>query len=127
MATTQIQTVSPAGDKIKLLAALVLVVGAVVAFYLLKQQGQVAQWAALIVFLGAATASFFWTESGRQLIAFGRDALREVKKVVWPSRKESLQMTAYVFGFVFIMAVFLWVTDKTLEWFFYDLILGWKK
>jgi preprotein translocase subunit SecE len=50
-----------------------------------------------------------------------------VKKVVWPERKEAIQITAYVFGFVLIMAVFLWLTDKTLEWLFYDLILGWKK
>jgi preprotein translocase subunit SecE len=38
-----------------------------------------------------------------------------------------MQMTAYVFGFVFIMALFLWATDKAVEWVFYDLILGWKK
>jgi preprotein translocase subunit SecE len=47
--------------------------------------------------------------------------------VVWPARKEAMMMTAYVFGFVVIMALFLWLTDKTLEWVFYDLILGWKK
>ena len=57
----------------------------------------------------------------------GRDAWRETKKVVWPARKEAIQMTAYVFAFVFVMALFLWLTDKTLEWLFYDLILGWRK
>jgi preprotein translocase subunit SecE len=77
--------------------------------------------------LAAAVALFFTSESGRQLVAFGRDAWREVKKVVWPARKEAIQITAYVFGFVLIMALFLWLTDKTLEWLFYDLILGWKK
>ena len=64
---------------------------------------------------------------GRSSVAFGRDAVREVKKVVWPERKEAMQITAYVFAFVVVMAVFLWLTDKTLEWVFYDLILGWKK
>jgi preprotein translocase subunit SecE len=64
---------------------------------------------------------------GRQLWAFGRDSWREVKKVVWPTRKETMQMTAYVFAFVAIMSVFLWLTDKTLEWVFFDLILGWRK
>jgi len=77
--------------------------------------------------LVAAVAVFFTSEAGRQLLAFGRDAVREVKKVVWPERKEAMQITAYVFGFVVVMAVFLWLTDKTLEWVFYDLILGWKK
>jgi len=85
------------------------------------------QWAGLLVGLLAAVAVFFTSESGRQLIAFGRDAVREVKKVVWPERKEAMQITAYVFAFVVVMALFLWLTDKTLEWVFYDLILGWKK
>ncbi len=70
---------------------------------------------------------FFSSEQGKEFVAFGRDAWKEVKKVVWPTRKEAIQMTAYVFGFVVVMAIFLWGTDKTLEWVFYDLILGWKK
>ena len=77
--------------------------------------------------LAAAVVMFLLSIPGRQLVAFGSDAWREVKKVVWPTRKESTQMTLYVFGFVVIMAAFLWLTDKTLEWVFYDLILGWKK
>jgi preprotein translocase subunit SecE len=74
----------------------------------------------------AAAAVFFSSETGRELIAFGRDAWREVRKVVWPERREAIQMTAYVFGFVLIMAIFLWLTDKTIEWVFYDLILRWR-
>ena len=127
MATTQVQTVNTGADKAKLAAAALLVVAALAAFYLLTKQGQLAQWAALIVGLGLAAGAFFASEAGRQLIAFGRDAWREVRKVVWPARKEAVQITAYVFGFVIIMALFLWLTDKTLEWLFYDLILGWKK
>ena len=71
--------------------------------------------------------TFFTAEPGKQLVAFGRDSWREVQKVVWPSRKEALQMTGYVFAFVVVMALFLWLTDKTLEWVLYDLILGWKR
>jgi preprotein translocase subunit SecE len=127
MATTQVETVSTGADKAKLAAAAALVVAALAAFYLLGKQGQLVQWTALILGLGAAVALFFTAEAGRQLAAFGRDAWREVKKVVWPERKEAIQITAYVFGFVLIMALFLWLTDKTLEWLFYDLILGWRK
>lgn len=127
MASTQVQTVSTGADKAKLAVAVLLAVGAFAAFYLLGKQGAVAQWGALIGGLIAAAVVFFLSESGRQLVAFGKDSWREVRKVVWPARKESLQITAYVFGFVFIMALFLWLTDKTLEWVFYDLILGWKK
>jgi preprotein translocase subunit SecE len=127
MATTQVQTVSTTGDKAKLAAAGALVIAALAAFYLLAKQGQIAQWGALVAGLVAAVVVFFTSESGKELFAFGRDAWREVRKVVWPARKEAIQMTAYVFAFVFIMALFLWLTDKTLEWVFYDLILGWKK
>ena len=127
MASTQIETVTTGADKLKLGAAVALLLAALVAFYMLGKQGQVVQWGALIVGLALAAGAFFSAEPGRQLIAFGRDAWREVKKVVWPARKEAIQITAYVFGFVLIMALFLWLTDKTLEWLFYDLILGWKK
>ena len=127
MATSQIETVSTGADKAKLAVAVVLAVGAIVAFYLLSRQGSVVQWAALLVGLVAAVTAFGSSESGRQLWAFGRDSWREVKKVVWPTRKEAMQMTAYVFAFVAIMSVFLWLTDKTLEWVFFDLILGWRK
>jgi preprotein translocase subunit SecE len=127
MSTTQVQTVQTGADKAKIAVAALLVVGALVAFYLLSKQGALVQWAALLVGLAAAVVVFLTSESGRSLVAFGRDAWREVRKVVWPERKEAMQMTAYVFGFVVIMALFLWLTDKTLEWVFYDLILGWKK
>jgi len=127
MATTQIQTVNTGADKAKLAAASAVVVAALVAFYLLDKQGPLVQWVALILGLAVAVALFFTSETGRQLAAFGQDAWREVKKVVWPARKEAIQITAYVFGFVLVMALFLWLTDKTLEWLLYDLILGWKK
>jgi preprotein translocase subunit SecE len=127
MATTQVETVSTGADKAKVGAAIALVIAALAGFYVLGKQGQIAQWGALIVGLIAAAAVFFTSEPGKELIGFGRDSWKEVRKVVWPERKEAIQMTAYVFGFVVIMALFLWLTDKTLEWVFYDLILGWKK
>ena len=127
MATTQVQTVSTGADKVKLALAAALVVAALAAYYLLAKQGQIAQWGGLLVGMIAAIVVFFSSEPGKELFAFGRDAWREVKKVVWPARKEAIQMTAYVFAFVVVMALFLWLTDKTLEWLFYDLILGWRK
>lgn len=127
MATSQVETVNTGADKAKLAAVVALVIASVAGFYLLGKQGAVVQWGALIVGLVAAAAVFLMSESGRQFVAFAKDAWREVKKVVWPTRKETLQMTAYVFAFVVIMALFLWFTDKTLEWVLYDLILGWRK
>jgi preprotein translocase subunit SecE len=123
----QVETITTGADKAKLAIAGVLVVAAVVAFYMLVKQDLWVRVAALIVLMAAAVATFFTSEQGKQLIAYGRDSAREVKKVVWPTRKEALQMTGYVFAFVFVMALFLFLTDKTLEWLLYDLILGWKR
>jgi preprotein translocase subunit SecE len=127
MSTPQVETVSTGADKAKLAAAGVLVVAAVAVFYVLGKQDLWMRVIALLVLLAAAVGVFLVSESGKQLIAFGRDSVRETKKVVWPSRKEAMQMTGYVFAFVLVMALFLWLTDKTLEWVMFDLILGWRR
>ena len=122
----EIETVSTGADKAKLAGAVALLVGSIVAFYLLAQQDLWVRVLALLGLLAAAVALFFTSENGKQLLGFSRDSAREVRKVVWPTRKEALQMTAYVFAFVFVMALFLWLTDKTLQWVLYDLFLGWR-
>ncbi len=122
----EVETVSTGADKAKLAGAALLLVASVVVFYALGKQDLWLRVAALLALFVAGVALFFVSESGRQLIAFGRDSVRETKKVVWPTRKEATQMTGYVFAFVFIMALFMWFTDKTLEWVLYDLILGWR-
>lgn len=127
MATSQVETVSTGADKAKIALAVVLVLASIAGFYMLAKQGPLVQWSVLLVGLIAAVVVFLVSESGKQFVAFARDAWKEVHKVVWPTRKETLQMTAYVFAFVVVMALFLWFTDKTLEWVLYDLILGWRK
>jgi len=127
MSATNVETVSTFADKAKLALVVVLVLAAIAGFYGLAAQGAIVQWLALVAGLVAAVVVFLLSLPGRELVGFGSDAWREVKKVVWPTRKEASQMTLYVFAFVVIMALFLWLTDKTLEWVFYDLILGWKK
>ena len=127
MANPTIETVSTGADKAKLAAVALLVVGAVVAFYALGQKDLWLRVLVLLALIAVAVVLFFTSEPGKQLIAYGRDSIKEVRKVVWPTRQEALQMTGYVFAFVVVMALFLWLTDKTLEWVFYDLLLGWKR
>lgn len=127
MAVEQIETVNTGADRAKLAVSVLLVVAGIVGFYMLAKQGSLAQWGALIAAVVAAVALFVSSESGKEFVAFGRDAVREAKKVVWPARKEAMQMTAYVFAFVVVMALFLWLTDKALEWAIFDLLLGWRK
>ena len=126
MATTEVETVGTGADKAKLGLSLVLLVGGFVAFYMLASRGVWVQWAGLLVALIAAVAVFLMSDSGKRFVAYGSDSWKEVRKVVWPARREAIQMTLYVFAFVFVMALFLWLTDKTLEWVFYDLVLGWR-
>ncbi len=123
---SQVETVGAGAEKAKLAVAVLLAIAALAAFYLLARQGAIVQWLALIVGLVAAVGVFAVSASGRDLIGFGKDSWREVRKVVWPERKEAMQMSAYVLGFVVVMALFLLVTDKILEWVLYSLILGWK-
>jgi preprotein translocase subunit SecE len=126
MATSQVETVTSGADKAKLAIAVALVIGGLAGFYMLGRQGTLVQWGALLAGFVAAFVVFMTSEVGKEFVAFGRDAWKEVKKVVWPSRKEAIQMTLYVLAFSVVMALFLWLTDKALEWVFYDLVLGWR-
>ncbi len=127
MANTNIETVSTTADRMKIGLAILAVIGGLAGFYLLAQQPLVFRIGAVLAGLIIGVVIAATSEPGKRFFAFGREAVAETKKVVWPSRKETIQTTAVVFGFVFIMAIFLWATDKTLEFTLYDLVLGWRK
>jgi preprotein translocase subunit SecE len=76
------------------------------------------------VVLGIGIAWF--SPQGRSFLAFAREAYDETRRVVWPTRKETLNMTGIVFALVVVVALFLFIVDKLLEWGLYDLLLGWK-
>jgi preprotein translocase subunit SecE len=122
----QVETVSSGADKAKIGLAAVLLVGSVVAFYMLSTQSIWVRVAALLALIVAAVGTFLVSEPGKQFIGYARESVRETKKVVWPTRQEAMQMTGYVFAFVVVMALMLWLTDKTLEWLLYSVILGWR-
>ncbi|MBM3366600.1 MAG: preprotein translocase subunit SecE [Burkholderiaceae bacterium] len=126
MSNQSVQTVTTSADKAKLALAAFALVAGVVGFYALAGQTGLIRAAALLGGLLLAIV-FAWTsQMGRDFIDFAREAVRETKKVVWPSRKEATQITGVVFGFVVVMAIFLWGTDKLLEVVLYSLILGWR-
>ncbi|HEX7634007.1 MAG TPA: preprotein translocase subunit SecE [Noviherbaspirillum sp.] len=127
MSNHPVETVSASGDKIKVALAIGAVIAGVVGFYLLSDKPTIVRAAALVAGLLVAITAAWTSQPGRNFLAFGKESVREVRKVVWPARKEAMQITAVVFGFVLLMAVFLWGADKILEFVLYDLILGWKK
>jgi preprotein translocase subunit SecE len=114
-------------DKLKFALALLLVAAGIAGFYFLSEQALVLRVLAVLLGLAAGVAVAWFTEPGQRFVVLGRESVVEAKKVVWPSRKETLQTTGIVFAFVLVMAIMLWITDKSLEWVLYDLVLGWKK
>jgi preprotein translocase subunit SecE len=101
-------------DKIKLGFALLLLAAGIAGFYYLRDSAMVIRVVSVLLgFILAATVAWF-TIQGKQFYAFSRESSEETKKVVWPNRKETVQMTGLVFAFVVVMAIFLWMVDAGL-------------
>lgn len=128
MSNQSVQTVSTSNDKFKVALAVVATIAGVVGFFYLKGQNKPALVAAGALVAGLVFAVLLlWTSTaGRDFLSFAKESVRETKKVVWPTRKEATQITGIVFAFVVVTAIFLWGTDKVLEFLLYDVILGWK-
>lgn len=126
MANPSVETVTTPADKLMLSLGVLLVVAGVVGFYLLSTQDLYLRVAVVVVAVVAGAAVASLSSVGKGFVGFAKDSYREVRKVVWPSRKEASQTTLVVFGFVLVMAIYLWVSDKTIEWVVFSLILGWR-
>ena len=122
-----VEIVSSLADRIKIALAVAAVIAGVVGFYLLSGQPAVVRVLSVLGGLVSGSVVAWFSLPGQRLFAFGKDSWAETRRVVWPTRKETLQMTLTVFVFVVVMAIFLWLVDKTLEWVLYDLLLGWKR
>ena len=103
-------------ERIKMAIAALLAAGGMFAFYWLVDQPTVVRVLVLLGGFAAGVAVMWFTEAGRTFLAFSRESWEEAKRVVWPTRKETLQTTGVVFAFVFVMAIFLWMVDAGLLW-----------
>ncbi len=103
-------------DKIKLLVAVLLVIAGVAGFYLFADAPTVVR--VLSVVAGVVLAGFVagLSAPGKRFFRFALDSRDEAKKVVWPTRKETVQMTGVVMAFVVVMALILWAVDGVLLW-----------
>lgn len=127
MSNQSVQTVSTSNDKIKVALAIVVAIAGVIGFYYLSDKPALVRAGALVAGLAFAVLILWTSSTGRDFLNFAKESVRETKKVVWPTRREASQITGIVFAFVLVMAVFLWGTDKTLEFLLYDVILGIRK
>ncbi len=103
-------------DKIKLGLAVLLVVAGIAGFYLLKDNAAILRVASVLAGLVAAALVAWTTAPGRVFFVYAQESVAETKKVVWPSRKETVQTTGMVLAFVLVMAIFLWIVDALLVW-----------
>lgn len=126
MSNSKVETVSSKADRIKLGLAVLVIVAGIVGYSMLEGQAPVLRVGVFIASVIVAALIAWFSEPGRRSISFARDSSNEVKRVVWPTRKEATQMTGIVFVFVAIMGILLWVVDKLLQWVIYGLLLGWN-
>ena len=101
-------------DKIKLIIAFFLVAAGIAGFYYLRDSATVIRLVSLLIGVLLAMGVTWTSEPGKRFFVFARDSVAEAKRVVWPTRKETLQTTGIVILFAITMALFLWAVDATL-------------
>ena len=126
---SQVEQGTPSGavDKIMLTVSVLVLLAGIAGFHQLADGSVWVRGGVLAAGIVVAVVIALISQSGRRFIGFSQHAIDETRKVVWPTRKETIQTTLIVFAFVLVMAIFLWLADKVLEWALYDLILGWKR
>ena len=111
--------VHPAGaipDPVKWVGAFVILAGGVAGFYYWPDESLLLRVIGLLVSIAAALFVAVQTEKGRAAWDFVRDSHTEVRKVVWPTRKETTQTTLIVIAMVGLVAIILWILDGLLAW-----------
>ena len=127
MSNTTIENVTNTTDRVKLGLCVVVILAGIVGYSALESR--LPGFARVAIFIGSLllAALIAWTsEPGRRTVAIPHESYNEVRRVVWPTRKETMQMTGIVFAFVAIMGLFLWILDKVVEWALFSVLLGWK-
>lgn len=118
-----VETVTSKSDIVLVTLAVICALAGVVAFALLTEQPLSVRLGALGGGIVAGVVLAWLSPSGKRLLAYGRQSYEELRRVVWPTRKETLNTTGLVMAFVLVMAFFLFVVDKIVEWGLYDVLL----
>jgi preprotein translocase subunit SecE len=113
---SKLETPAAGFDKVKLWGAGLLVAAAMGAFYYFADQSLLLRVVGLLAAVVVAAFIALQTEPGRQFAAFMKEAQIEVRKVVWPTRDETLKTTAIVAVVVIVMGLFLWMLDALIAW-----------
>jgi preprotein translocase subunit SecE len=101
-------------DAVKLLLSITLLVAGIAGFYYYETEGLIYRVLGLLVFVLVALGVVYTTNLGQSIVGFGRESRAEVRKVVWPTRQETMQTTLMVIVAVIILGIFLWLIDMML-------------
>ncbi len=102
-------------DQIKLGVAFLMVAAGIVGFYVLHESAAVVKLASVLLGFVLAAGVIWTTAPGKRFFGFSQESVAEAKRVVWPTRKETIQTTGIVILFAVIMALFLWAVDASLR------------
>lgn len=126
MSTQNVETITSKSDLLLVSLAILAVLAGVLGFSFLSEQAMLTRVGILLAGLALGVLIAWFSVPGKRFLAFARESYEETRRVSWPSRKETINTTGIVIAFVVVMAVLLFVVDKTLEWVLYDLLLRWK-
>ena len=123
MNNQNVETVTTKSDVILVTLAVLSALAGVIAFALLTEQPLSVRLGVLAGGLVLAVLLAWLSPSGKRLLAYGRQSYEELRRVGWPTKKETLNTTGMVMAFVIVMAFFLFLVDKIIEWGLYDVLL----
>ena len=103
-------------DSLKFLIAIALLVGGIVQFYYFEEESHLYRVLGLLGLIALAMGVMYTTRLGYGLWLFARDARTEVRKVIWPTRQETMQTTLMVVFMVILVGIMLWLIDMLLRW-----------
>jgi len=112
----KVETESGRLDSLKLWIAVLILAAGIFAFYYFEGQLLVLRVLGLLAVAGISVFVAAQSSTGKTIIGFIRGAQTEVRKVVWPTRAETVQTTLAVILMVFLVGVFLWLLDMFLLW-----------
>ena len=112
--TEQVQQSATALDTAKLIAGAVILAGGIAGFYLLAELPIWLRWIIVLAALAAGALVGLQSAQGRTFWAFVQSSRLELRKVVWPDRQETLQVTIVVFVMIVILSLFFWGLDSLL-------------
>lgn len=123
MNNQNVETVTSKSDIALVTLAILAALAGVIAFALLSEEALGVRLGVLFGGLLLGIGLAWLSPSGKRLLSYGRQSWDELRRVVWPTKKETLNTTGLVMAFVFIIALFLFICDNIIEWGLYDVLL----